>query len=821
MPELRKRRSCLALLGVFAMVASVLAVGASPVSAEPGKVDAAAGYSACVGPATVDAGFTDVAAGSTHDAAINCIAYYGITRGRTATTFSPGQTISRWQLAVMLQRAAAPAGVELPAAADQGFTDISGLGSSFQAAVNQMAGLGIMTGTAATTFDPDGVVSRSVIVEALAGFLTNARVGPGGAALSRGVDRSLTVKRNPSDTNAVPIDESFRDLGAVTYSAFQSIRALAEMGVVQGRSDGTFGPAASVTRGQAAAFITRALAHTNARPAGLTMQVQKSAVSSGEDFELSVSMRGSDFAPVESASVDFFTYSVKNAATAFKTDGTCNTGTGRVSAAGGGGGSDACVIEIDDDVTDPAGNVTLEPSSITEDTVYWVWSGDTGDRLDWDTTSNVSMDNSDVSSAASITISTAPAPASAKVTTNVSSDAASGNTVRYGTTVTVTIQLQDSAGNDIGVAGQTYSWYANGVHTPQTSILPGTGTRTATTDSNGRAAFTLTQADPDTNPNSDVGNQDPNANDQTTWTYNIAKVGTAADLVTNAAIGFTATGATGTGTVVFDDDPSRAQKVGIDLQRTWTMQPATGSTARVGVTGKVTDQYGNTLRGHRMYFDLDGDAVFGCAAAGACGTGQTSITDDAILGTTPRVTRSSGTNTISAQWSSGTPQAAVYRVGADLSNPADTDVADADEQAMATHYWVQGPFEFNAETGTAPAMPGVSDISIVDFDNNAIVYGDPWERVSSGAPITLTDPVVRTQRVYQYTDTTLFRWWVLGAANDVRWLTAAEFEARMAKHMGTGTNPNAAFRPLQYNTKTGYSVFEVRLNSGSIQDPTP
>ena len=834
MPELKKRRACLALLGAFAMAASVLAVGASSVSAEAGRPEAAADYSACVGPATADAGFTDVAAGSTHDAAINCIAYYGITRGTTATTFSPGQTISRWQLAVMLQRAAAPAGVELPAAASQGFTDISGLGSSFQAAVNQMAELGIMAGTTATTFDPDGIVSRAVIVEALAGFLTNAQVGPGGKALSRGVDRSLTVKDGTTrNAMTIPIDETFRDLGAVTYSAFQSIRALAEMGVVQGRSDGTFGPAASVTRGQAAAFITRALAHTNARPAGLTMQAKKSAVADNEDFDLSVSMRGNDFAPIESAAVDFFTHSTSNAATAFKTDGTCNTGSGGVQAAGGGTG--VCVIEIDDDVTEPDGNVQFNPDRITQETVYWAWSGDTGDRLDWDT-SNLSMDNSDVSSAASITISTVTSPATAKVTTSVSSDAANGNTVRYGTTVTVTIQLQDSAGKDAKVAGRTYSWYATGTHSGGSLgvQLSGTGTRTTTTDSEGKAVFTLTQADPDTNP---VGGQD----DATTWTYRISAVplaggGTAALPVTNSAIGFTVASGMGTGSVVFDDDRSEAEKVSIDLQRAWTPQPAAGTTARVGVTGKVTDQYGNTLRGHPMFFDLDANGTFGCetwvANTRVCttpGNGDDTIaTDGSIDGTTRRVTRSSGTNTVSATWAAGTTQAATYTVAADLDG--DGNVADANEQQSKTHYWVLDPLGWDSDTGTALPLPGFTGILIMDLANNAMVVNLPWAIVPNSNPraVEIPDPArpleAPLHRVYRYTDTTLFRWYVNGAeATTLRWLTAAEFEVRMAKHLAGSTppgSPDSHVQVLAYETKTGFPVFGIRLATGrSVQDP--
>ena len=132
-PRLNGRRLRLGVLGGLSLVASVVAAAgtSSPAGATAARADAAAKYSACVGPATADAGFADVATGSVHDAAINCIAYYGITRGTAPGMFSPGRTIPRWQLAVMLQRAAGPAGVRLPAAQNAGFTDISRLDGPF------------------------------------------------------------------------------------------------------------------------------------------------------------------------------------------------------------------------------------------------------------------------------------------------------------------------------------------------------------------------------------------------------------------------------------------------------------------------------------------------------------------------------------------------------------------------------------------------------------------------------------------------------------------------------------------------------------------
>ena len=854
MPELRKRRSHLALLGVFAMVASVLAVGAPSVTAEAGKADAAATYSACVGPATADVGFTDVATGSTHDAAVNCIAYYGITRGTTATTFAPNQTISRWQLAVMLQRAAGPAGVTLPAVKDMGFTDISGLAASFRDAINQMAELGVMTGTTATTFDPSGIVSRGIIVEALAGFLTNARVGPGGKALSRGLDRSLTVKQDASaNATSITIDESFRDIGAVSFSTYQAVRALAEMGVVQGRSDGTFGPAASVTRAQAAAFITRALAHTNARPAGLTMQVENTAVAGNVDFDLSISVRDDDFAPIDSTSVDVFMYPVRNSATAFKPDGTCNTGSGGVAAAGGG--TAMCSIELDDEVTEPDGNVLVTPGRITENTVYWAWNGDIGTSLDWDVAQDLSMDNSAVSKAASLTMTTVVTPSEARVSTSVSSDAKDAKTVRYGTTVTVTIQLVDGNGNDVGIAGQSYSWWAEGTHAPTgpSRRLSDTGTKTVTTDSTGKATFTLTQSDPDTVPTPTGGqtpaDEDPGADDMTTWEYNIAKVGNAVDVVNNAQIGFMVTGSTGSGEIIFDDDDGKAESVRIELQRFWTSKPSGGAVARVGVTGKVTDQYGNALRNQAIFFDLDGNDRFGCDNEN-CDNANTDIpvdsenrpTGDTIRGTTRRLTRSNGTNVVSATFGTNTPDLSVYRVAADING--DNDVADPGEQADANHFWADGPFGFNSESGSASSTPASSGVAglghgglvSVDLDNNALVIISRW-------------PSITGYRVYRYTDATIFRWFVGSgtytadedAASDdtngvplVRWLTAEAFEARMAKHLErlgqrnveTGSM-SSAMGVFQYNTKSGSTVMSVRLDPGSsataneaiIQDP--
>ncbi len=851
MPELRKRRSHLALLGVFAMVASTLAVGASSATAAAGNAEAAAGFSACVGPAMADGGFTDVAAGSTHEAAINCIAYYGITKGTTATTFAPTQTISRWQLAVMLQRAAGPANVDLPDAQSQGFTDISEMSSSFQDAINQMAALGVMTGTSATTFDPSGIVSRATIVEALAGFLTRTTPGPGGNVLSRDVNGRYTVK-DGTGANAMTftVDESFRDIGGVPFASYEAIRALAEMGVVSGRSDGTFGPAVSVTRAQAASFITRALAHTNVRPAGLTVQAKDAAVATDADVELSISLRGNDFAVIDSASVDIFKHTVANAARAFNTDGTCTSNT--VVLTTQAAGASACLMELGDEVTEPDGNLTVQVDPITEPSTFWVWSGDVGDKLDWDD-SGLSRDNTVASNAASVTVGTITVPSTAMVSLSIPKDAQDGKTARYGTSVTVTIQLLDSKNMPIGVSGMSYQWSAIGLHDPTGNdrVIPGIGTRVVTTDSNGRASFTLTQADPDTDATRDRGSDNDDANDLTTWSYTITPAGSASGgastgLVPNAGIEFSvAANGTGTGDVVFDDDPSSEEKVTIELQRSWTQLPAgatAGTRLGVGVTGKVVDQYGNAMRGAPIYFDVDGDPGFGCetlvgtSPTSACmtvGTGDATIDEatKAIGGTTRRVTRSNGTNRVTAAFITGTSGAifrATYIVASDLSG--DGTITD-NEMDEAIHYWASGPIGFNPETGVGtPQIGSFSRILLLDLANNAIIR--------AGAGNANTDGV----NVYTYTDDTRFRWFEADdgatpqtpSALGEKWIATADFEARWGRYLNWCNGPlgmsfncptwghtGATAEINNYNTKNGPIVLTVSINSAanSLFDP--
>ena len=148
--------------------------------------------------------------------------------------------------------------------------------------------------------------------------------------------------------------------------------ALYELGVASGTGMGYFSPGDSVNRGEMAAFVTRALAHTTARPEGLTIQ-------SDGPGEVIISVRDANFHPMANAAVDVFSASADKVGEAFKEDGTCDTP--RVSDVGGN--AKECEIDALDAVTGLSGD--YDPSTITVNvkaggTTVWAWTGDLGDK---------------------------------------------------------------------------------------------------------------------------------------------------------------------------------------------------------------------------------------------------------------------------------------------------------------------------------------------------------------------------------------------------------------------------------------------------------
>ena len=417
-----------ALLAVSALVASLLAVGSAPAGAaeiktgEDNKAEQSAKpkFSACVGAAHEDAGFTDLGTLSTAAAAINCLAYYGISSGKTADTFDPNSNVTRSQMALFLYAAASKAGTDLMGGdmmAD--FGDIAELGENRQNAIKALARNGIMSGSGGI-FRPHDDITRAEMAVALVNLVRHTAPRK---FVQAGDDKG---KLAGSDGAALAADkvDYFADARRMVPAATDTHISYAyELGITSGTGDGTtFSPNAPVPRRQMAVFITAALAHSNLRPAGLTVQ--------SDNGELTASLRNADFEPVANELIDAFYVDTAGVDRAFNNDGECRSIVKAVD-----GNDNPCEIHVLDAATDADGNTPL--NGLTADQIgrgvtVWVWTGDAGDKFDEDT-SRVMLEQGPVSDPTPADVKVEPIGAYAVVGT-------AANPASHGVTVTVTDQ---------------------------------------------------------------------------------------------------------------------------------------------------------------------------------------------------------------------------------------------------------------------------------------------------------------------------------------------------------------------------------------------
>ena len=327
--------------------------------------DHLAGVSACVGAAATDGGFVDVATVSVFAADIGCLAHYRITNGcGDGASFCPTRPLTRWAAALFLARAATVAGVGLSAARET-FDDIDDTQPpEGVAAVGAVTAAGIIVVDGAV-FDRFAVVTRADMAVFVANFLAVASptvtLKSGGTYLL-GPDRQLP-------------DAVFCDTGGLDERTASAVDAIYELGVTKGRGTGTgecvgaaiYDPSGVVTRAHLAAFLTRALAHTNTRPAGVSAQIHNNAVT--------VSIRDTDHHPVAFLRTDIFWTPAAAGGEALARRGCARHG---VAAAGAA----ACSIDDDDPRTDAAGNVEVPLPAFAQGGSMWVWAGFPGYKLD-------------------------------------------------------------------------------------------------------------------------------------------------------------------------------------------------------------------------------------------------------------------------------------------------------------------------------------------------------------------------------------------------------------------------------------------------------
>jgi hypothetical protein len=306
-------------------------------------------YSACPTGVAASAGFTDIT--STQ---VDCIKYYGITKGTTATTYSPMDTVTRWQMALFLTRMAVPAGITLGDGTGHGFTDIGGKSAEIQTAIGQIKQLGITVGKTATTFAPDDKTTREEMALFLTRLLKKATVGPGGnTEYVTGSSGAKEIKSNDTDSN-------FSDLVGVTLYESQS----------------------DMTRKAMAIMMANALSHTNARPAGLVLQASTYRVSGTPTITLSATHRTAAFLPISGTPVDTFrfTHVITTTPTRFTATGLCS-GT-EASTVGG----TKCTVDVSDPTTNASGNLpdfsAYLPAYSKVD--FWAWTAGVSTAYDND-----------------------------------------------------------------------------------------------------------------------------------------------------------------------------------------------------------------------------------------------------------------------------------------------------------------------------------------------------------------------------------------------------------------------------------------------------
>lgn len=177
-------------------------------------------------------GFADVAVGTTHETAIDCVVWWQVARGRTATSYFPFEGVTRGQMATFVANLITSSGGQLPASPADRFGDDNA--SPHQASINRLAQVGIVGGMANGQYGADLPVKR----DQMATFLVKAYEYRTSSALPTGPD-------------------AFTDDNGTTHEV--AINKAAAAGFTTGVGNGAYNPRGDVRRDQMASFVVRVL----------------------------------------------------------------------------------------------------------------------------------------------------------------------------------------------------------------------------------------------------------------------------------------------------------------------------------------------------------------------------------------------------------------------------------------------------------------------------------------------------------------------------------------------------------------------------------
>ena len=371
-------------------------------------------------------------------------------------------SVTREHMALFLIRLAGLVGIDVPDAGDTGFMDTDELSANSQAAISQLRQLDITKGTSDTTYSPADSVKRGDMALFIARLMNQMTpLTDGDPSLDDTVfygytpsdvadNERVTVKNEDDEDEAPAIGSPFTDLGPVSKTTYDAITQLYELGVATGISDTAYAPSALMTRAGMAGFMAAVLDHSKARPAGVSVQADKTSGYGEYVSTVLISVRGDDFAAMSDTLVDIFQNNCLDSCdeplhfiTSGDDAGKCN---GKQTVGD-------CEWNTDDAQTDGNGNIFFgadvgptdtDPSGLTHTLYAWIGE-ETGDEFNVDETDHHSID-----------LSYTPAEDDIKVSTSLPDEAVE-NTIRMGgdqvhlgstKSVVVTAQLRATEDTD-------------------------------------------------------------------------------------------------------------------------------------------------------------------------------------------------------------------------------------------------------------------------------------------------------------------------------------------------------------------------------------
>ena len=438
-------RRPIGVLVALSLLAGLLVAVPGPIKAADPQPDYLASFEACPEDVIPSADFSDVSARHDNAGDVDCIAYYGITKGTSPPgtspiTYSPDDPVIREHMALFLIRLANRVGIRVPAPnSTTSFTDVSDLSQGSRDAISQLALLGITHGATLTTYAPARHVSRgemALFLQRLMDLMDPVADGS--------TDYGYIPEDVDDNINDVAVESPFSDLDDESVMVSDAVTNLYELGVASGYlgSDRFYRPRDDMSRVVMAEFMAAILDHSNLRPEGVMVQVTPTSGLDNFDIDMMISVRDASFLPQEDQPVDWFYTDDPDGG--LLTNGTCDDDL--ILNRGG------CVWEEDDDDTDDDGNIFVDRLRATpgETMTFYAWIGRSdGADFDEDLVTFSTAEAQSAKGASRILVTHDIPPNAARL----GADGAFTVDLDSQSSVEFIIQLRDDDGNDLEMEG--------------------------------------------------------------------------------------------------------------------------------------------------------------------------------------------------------------------------------------------------------------------------------------------------------------------------------------------------------------------------------